>query len=114
MFLKSLLVMVLVFSFAGASYAQSYQDRLIERQYRNAVEVGCEAIEVKSPATALVLGLLPGGGSFYTGQFTLGIADALLWPFFSTIWDSPLAYKRAQKMNMEETIYVCKQKKKIK
>lgn len=111
---KILLVMAVFVSFADSCQAQSYKERIVERQYRTAIEVGCEDIEVKSPSTALVLGLLPGGGSFYTEQMTLGIADAIMWPFGSSLWDMPLSYKRAKKMNMEETIYVCRKRKKIK
>ena len=86
--------------------AGGYADRLMEKQYRQALNKGCENIRAKNPAAAAALGLLPGGGSFYTGEIALGVADLLLWPF-SAIWDMPLAYVRAKQINKEETILYC-------
>jgi hypothetical protein len=45
---------------------------------------------------AFGLGFLPGGGSFYTGSYVLGVVDLLLWPF-SVIWDAPIAAAKASK-----------------
>ncbi len=104
---KFCLVFTFVFSLMSSAFADNYADRIMKQKYRKALTIGCENIEVKSPATAAVLGLLPGGGSFYTGAMGLGVADAILWMFGSTIWDSPLAWNRAKKINMEETIFNC-------
>jgi len=103
---KFLLVFTIVLSFTQSVFAKDYAERLMEKKYRKALVVGCDNIKTKSPATAAILGLLPGGGSFYTGAMGLGIADLLLYPF-SSIWDMPLAYNRAKIMNMEETIFSC-------
>ena len=113
--LKLSLVLGVLLSLSHSAFADDYANRIVKQKYRKALVVGCENIEVKSPVTAAVLGLLPGGGSFYTGEMGLGIVDALLWPFGSTLWDAPLAWSRAKKQNMEETIYFCELKgKKLK
>ncbi|MFN7950126.1 MAG: hypothetical protein U0610_00220 [bacterium] len=43
-------------------------------------------VRTKSTGTAFALGFLPGGGSFYVGNYGLGVLDLLLWPF-SVLWD---------------------------
>lgn len=88
-------------------FPKSFHERLIERKYYDAINQGCEHVDVKNPYTGAVFGLLPGGGSFYTGELGLGIADLLTWPI-SPLWDSPLAWKRANRKNMEATILYCK------
>jgi hypothetical protein len=110
---KLLLFVVLISQFNSYSFAKSYGDTIQEKRYREALNVGCEDQKRKNPATAVVLGLLPGGGSFYTGEIGLGIADLLLWPF-SAIWDIPLAGKKSREINMTETILICEESGKIK
>ena len=56
------------------------------------------AIEEKSTGTAAVLGLLPGGGSFYTRQYGFGALNLLLWPY-SVLWDPISGYNGAQEIN---------------
>jgi len=112
--IKFLMVTAILFSCTSSVFAKNYAERIMEQKYRKALTMGCEHIEEKSPATAAILGLLPGGGSFYTGAMGLGVADVVLWPFGSTLWDSPLAWNRAKKINMEETIFNCELQKKIK
>lgn len=114
--MKKFFVLFILLSFLTISsnaYADAYADRIQAKKYRQALVKGCEPVVVKDPATAAALGLLPGGGSFYTGHFALGVVDLLTWPF-SCIWDMPLAYKRAEKKNQEETIFTCELEKKIK
>ncbi len=43
-------------------------------------------VEEKSIGGAAALGILPGGGSFYTRHYGLGIANLCLWPI-SILWD---------------------------
>jgi len=43
-------------------------------------------VKEKDPGTASALGILPGGGSFYTGNTGLGIVNLLMWPL-SICWD---------------------------
>lgn len=103
-----LLTLTLALSSMLPAKADDYAQRLMDKQYRQALKYGCEDIKVKDPATATILGLLPGGGSFYTGQVMLGIADVVIWPF-SSIWDIPLANKKALELNKKETILTCKE-----
>jgi len=107
---KLFFAFTILFSFTSSVLARDYAERLMDEKYRKALNMGCENMEVKNPSTAVVFGLLPGGGSFYTGQIGLAIADVILWPV-SPLWDAPLAYNRAIKTNKEETIYTCEQEK---
>ncbi|MBI1820814.1 MAG: hypothetical protein HYR79_03795 [Nitrospirae bacterium] len=68
-------------------------------------------VEEKSPGTATALGILPGGGSFYTRQWGLGVVDLLLWPF-SILWDPIAGYEGALVINHDETVLRAKQKMK--
>lgn len=102
-------LLMLVLLNSTPSFADDYSDRLLEKKYRKALNIGCEDIRIKDPAKAAVLGLLPGGGSFYTRDVGLGITDLLLWPF-SPIWDMPLANKRATRLNKQETVLSCEEK----
>ena len=56
------------------------------------------SVEEKKPGAAAALGILPGGGSFYTRQWGLGIVDLLLWPL-SVLWDPIAGYNEAQMIN---------------
>ena len=44
------------------------------------------AAEEKNVALAAGLGILPGGGSFYTRNYGLGVVNLLFWPL-SICWD---------------------------
>jgi len=59
-------------------------------------------VEEKKPGTAMALGLLPGGGSFYTRQYGMGVLDLLLWPI-SILWDPFNGEAGALLINYEET-----------
>lgn len=59
-------------------------------------------VEEKSETTAAWLGLLPGGGSFYTGHVGLGIVNLLFWPLSMT-WDPVSGYDGAQVINYAAT-----------
>lgn len=64
------------------------------------------AIQEKDPATGAWLGILPGVGSFYTGQIGLGIVDLLTWPI-SVCWDPAAGYQGAKVRNWEaSSVYV--------
>ena len=104
---KLLLIFTLILSFSQSVFAKNYEDRLMERRYRKALIAGCEHIKAKNPKTAAILGILPGGGSFYTGAYVLGTFDIVFWICGSTLWDAPLAWHRAKKINMEETVFYC-------
>lgn len=61
-------------------------------------------IHEKSTVSAFWLGILPGGGSFYSRQYGAGILDLLLWPF-SVLWDPGIGVAGAKKINFEATRY---------
>ena len=56
------------------------------------------AVEEKNPAAAAALGLLPGGGSFYTRNYGIGVVNLLFWPA-SIVWDPVSGYQGAQSIN---------------
>lgn len=56
------------------------------------------AVEEKNPGAAAGLGILPGGGSFYTRNYGLGIVNLLLWPA-SVLWDPMSGYDGAKSIN---------------
>ena len=54
-------------------------------------------IPEKNVATAGLLGLLPGGGSFYTRRYGAAILGIIFYPL-SIVWDGPNAMTEADKM----------------
>lgn len=54
-------------------------------------------IREKNAGTAFALGCLPGGGSFYTRSYGMGVFDLLFWPL-SILWDPATAASRARQM----------------
>jgi len=58
------------------------------------------AVQERSPVVGAVLGILPGGGSFYTQQWGLGVVDFLAWPY-SVLWDPFAGYAGAEAINYE-------------
>ncbi|MBI6954863.1 hypothetical protein [Pseudomonas sp. CCOS 191] len=60
------------------------------------------AAEEKSPTAAMLLGLLPGGGSFYGRAYVPGTVNLLLWPV-SVLWDPFSGYNAAESINYQVT-----------
>ncbi len=60
------------------------------------------AVEEKSPGVAAGLGLLPGGGSFYSRAYGYGVVNLLLWPI-SIVWDPVSGYDAAESINYQAT-----------
>mgnify|MGYP006270227457 CR=1 FL=1 len=60
------------------------------------------AVEEKNVAIAGILGILPGGGSFYTEEYGLGALNLLLWPW-SILWDPFSGINGAQQANYAAT-----------
>jgi len=60
------------------------------------------AVEEKNVAIAGVLGILPGGGSFYTEEYTFGVLNLLLWPA-SILWDPFSGINGAEQANYAAT-----------
>jgi hypothetical protein len=71
----------LIFLTACASAPNSMQKRELEVYKQQGLMV-----EEKDPAIGVVLGFLPGGGSFYVREYGWGVVDLLLWPM-SILWD---------------------------
>jgi len=67
--------------------------------------------EEKSVGVAAALGILPGGGSFYTRHYAIGVVDLLLWPI-SILWDPFNGMNGAQEINYYSTIGNVKRAKK--
>lgn len=66
-------------------------------EYRN-MEANKVLIQEKNPTTGAVLGLLPGGGSFYAGEPGYGIVNLLFWPL-SILWDPISGYQGSKAIN---------------
>ncbi|MBQ19094.1 MAG: hypothetical protein CMJ65_18455 [Planctomycetaceae bacterium] len=60
-------------------------------------------VEEKDPKLAAALGILPGGGSFYTGEIGLGIVNLAAWPY-SILWDPISGADAARKINFYATL----------
>jgi len=69
-------------------------------------------LDTKNKYVGLGLGFLPGGGSFYTGNTGIGIADLLLWPF-SILWDPFNGYNGSEKINYQNTKEFVNKKKEM-
>jgi hypothetical protein len=82
---------------------------LQEREY-SAFERDGVLIEEKSETTGLVLGLLPGGGSFYAGEPGLGVLNLLMWPA-SILWDPISGKNGAMTANYDTTKHHLKNEK---
>ncbi|WP_445401785.1 hypothetical protein [Zobellella sp. An-6] len=96
---KPLLLVTLVSSLATgcASGLNSMQKREYQAFKQNNV-----LVEEKNPTTGAVLGILPGGGSFYAREPGLGIVNLLLWPV-SVLWDPVSGYEGAMEINYDIT-----------
>jgi hypothetical protein len=80
-----------------------------ERKF-NAMETQGVVVEEKSPAVGVMLGFLPGGGSFYIGRPGLGVVNFLSWPL-SICWDPINGYNGSRRINYEATLYDLKKKR---
>lgn len=62
---------------------------------------GYEVTE-KNPGTGAALGILPGGGSFYSRNYGLGVLNLLLWPV-SILWDPISGHDGSESINYYAT-----------
>ena len=69
-------------------------------------------LETKNKYVGAGLGLLPGGGSFYSGHILIGLGDLLLWPV-SVLWDPINGYNGAEKINFDNTKEFVNRKKEL-
>jgi len=66
-------------------------------------------IEEKKPVAGAVLGILPGGGSFYSGHPGLGVVNFLFWPM-SIFWDPISGYAGSKAHNYDVSKFEIKKK----
>ena len=59
-------------------------------------------VEEKNEVAGVALGLLPGGRSFYSREYALGVVNLLLWPA-SILWDPISGYNGSQAINYYAT-----------
>ncbi len=104
--LKTIITVASVVTITGcASGLNSIQ----EREY-SAFERDGVLVEEKNPSTGVVLGLLPGGGSFYAREPGLGVVNLLLWPL-SILWDPISGSDGSKSINYDLTKYQLKKDK---
>ena len=109
--IKNLLTTILVLLLSQcASHINNQEERELNMIKIDKPEL---YIEEKNPTTAWWLGLLPGGGSFYTRQYGYGTINLLTWPF-SMIWDPSNGFGGAQDLNYEATMINIKKKSEVK
>jgi hypothetical protein len=90
----------LVLAAAGAFSTGCTSLNSFQRSEYASMQAQGVAVEEKKPKVAAVLGILPGGGSFYTRQWGMGVVDFLLWPW-SIIWDPFVGYSGAEAINYD-------------
>lgn len=64
----------------------------------NSMEARGLAIQEKNPTTGALLGILPGGGSFYAREPAFGVLNLLCWPI-SIFWDPVSGYDGSTRIN---------------
>ena len=98
--MRALFILIAVIFTSGcATSLNSIQ----EREYAQ-FELEGTLIEEKSVGTAVALGFLPGGGSFYTRSYGIGVVNLLLWPI-SILWDPVSGSNGAQTINYDVTVW---------
>ena len=91
---------VLIIAITGSFSTGCASLNSMQRSEYHAMKDAGVAVEEKSPILATALGVLPGGGSFYTHQWGLGVADFLLWPT-SILWDPFAGHSGAEVINYD-------------
>lgn len=106
---RCLMVMLMIIPALGglSSCAKpSREMRMVVQECEKIDQVA--SVKKKNPALAAALGLVFGGGSFYTRQYELGLLDALTWPL-SILWDPFIGHLGAKRINDEATVDACRQ-----
>jgi hypothetical protein len=103
---RGVLGLLILATFCGCNSLTTIQ----EQEYR-AMRAEGLLVEEKNPTLAACLGVLPGCGSFYTGQYALGALDVITWPV-SILWDPIASYNHACATNYHASrAAISKQKK---
>lgn len=104
--MRTLVSVITLLSLCSCASLNNRQERELKSWEQEGVSV-----QDKDPTTGAWLGILPGVGSFYTGQIGLGIVDLLTWPI-SVCWDPAAGYQGAKVRNWEaSSVYVDKLEK---
>lgn len=74
----------------------------IQEQELHAYRAKGYYVQEKNPGTAAAMGILPGGGSFYTRNYGVGVLNLLFWPL-SILWDPVSGTNGANSLNYAAT-----------
>ncbi|MES2961982.1 MAG: hypothetical protein V4694_06320 [Pseudomonadota bacterium] len=102
---KSLLILLLMTScVSGLNVNQERKLTAIQQEHSELYQ------EEKNVGSAAAFGLLPGGGSFYTRNYVVGVVDLLVWPI-SILWDPINGVNGAKEINFYSTLAAVKRAK---
>lgn len=96
--LRSFVTLILGLSLSGCAATLNSVQKSELRTYQ---EKGL-LVKEKTPGLGAALGILPGGGSFYTRHFGLGVVNLLLWPL-SILWDPVNGFDESNAINYFST-----------
>lgn len=99
--MRTLKVAVLFCATAISTGCASGLNSFQEQEYL-AMEAANVIVKEKDPTTGALLGILPGGGSFYSRNPGLGIVNLLFWPA-SILWDPVSGHDGAKAINYNAT-----------
>lgn len=102
--MKKAVVAKLSIAALAVSVAAGCASSITSSQSRELAEYEAKGLKVseKNETGAIVAGLLPGGGSWYTGSYGPAIANTILWPV-SILWDPVSGYNGARTANYYAT-----------
>jgi len=95
---KATLLFSVIFLVTSCAAGVNPKQRLAYQEYK---EKGL-LIESRNPEEASSYGFLPGGASFYNGDYDVGLFNILLWPV-SILWEVMHGSDRAKFLNLEDT-----------
>jgi len=95
---KSVLVLLVLLAMIGCTTLSAEQKNEYSMMEKSGV-----LIKEKDPMTGILLGILPGGGSFYGREPVVGVVDLLLWPA-SILWDPVIGHETSKTVNYKLTV----------
>ncbi len=107
--MKQLINVIVVLSLLLITGCASGLNSIQKREYSQFKNEGV-LVKEKDPTIGMVLGLLPGGGSFYAREPALGVVNLLLWPW-SILWDPISGKNGSTVINYDITKYSLKKEK---
>lgn len=103
--------LALVASLLMVGCASTGLNSVQSQTYEN-MQVAGVLVEEKNPGLGAALGILPGGGSFYTGHYGIGFVNLLLWPI-SVFWEPINGYNASRSTNYAVSVYKLKKDKRV-